>query len=57
MDFDLGVMAFDAKETRQWRQGLGEASNVAVTWRRRGQGLDVIDLSTELLLYNPWRLK
>ena len=50
----------------QWRRGLGEASDVAVTWRRRGQGfgtidlgeeLGAVDLGAELLPYSSWRLK
>ena len=50
----------------QWRRGLDEASDVAVTWHRRGQGLDAIDLGAELgavdlsaklLPYRSWRLK
>ena len=32
----------------QWRRGLDEVSDVAVTWRRRGQGLSAIDLGAEL---------
>ena len=41
----------------QWRRGLGEASDVAVTWRRRGQGLGAVDRDAELLPYSSWRLK
>jgi len=44
MDPGLDAMAFGVEKTR----GLGEASDVAVTWRRRGQGLDAIDLGVEL---------
>ena len=63
MDSGLGAMAFGAEETRR---GLGEASDVAVTWRRRGQGLGAIvlgaklgavDLGAKLLPYRSWRLK
>ena len=46
MDPDLGVMTFGAEKTR-----LGETSDVAVTWRRRGQGLGAVDLGVELLPY------
>ena len=71
MNPDLGAMAFGTEETRlgamaNGARGLGEASDVAVTWRRRGQGLDAIDLGAklgavdlgaELLPYRSWRLK
>ena len=57
-------MAFGAEETRLG--AIGDASDVAVTWRRRGQGLGFIDLGAELgavdlgvelLPYRSWRLK
>jgi len=61
MDPDLGAMTFG-----QWRRGLSELSDVAVTWRRHAQCLGAIDLgvelgavdlSAELLPYRSWCLK
>ena len=71
MDSDLGAMAFDVEETHlgamaNGAEVLARRSDVVVTWRRRGQGLDAIDLGaeldavdlgTELLPYRSWRLK